>query len=56
MTYTVTSALLVFANEGSTVTDADCEGCNIDALVEGGHLTVQSAVPSNEPVAPEEGA
>jgi hypothetical protein len=56
MTYTVTSGLLVFAAEGSTVTDADCEGCNIPALVEGGHLTVQSAVPSNEPVSPEEGA
>ena len=56
MTYTVTSTLLVFASAGSIVTDADCEGCNVEALIEGGHLTPKSAVPSNEPVAPEEGA
>ena len=57
MTYTVTSDLLVFATQGSTVTDEDCLDCNVDALVDGGHLTPISAVPTNEPVEPEaEGA
>lgn len=57
MKFTVTSDLLVFATNGSTVTDKDCDGCNVEALIEGGHLTPKSAVPSNEPVSPEtEGA
>jgi len=38
MTYTVNSDTFVPASLGSTVTDSDLEGCNIDALIEAGHL------------------
>lgn len=38
MTYTVTSNIFVPASLGSTVSDNDLEGCNIDALIEAGHL------------------
>jgi hypothetical protein len=38
MAYTVNSDIFVPASLGSTVTDSDLEGCNIDALVEAGHL------------------
>lgn len=38
MAYTVNSDIFVPASLGSTVTGSDLEGCNIDALVEAGHL------------------
>ena len=38
MTYTVNSDTFVPASLGSTVTESDLEGCNIDALVEAGYL------------------
>jgi glutamate dehydrogenase/leucine dehydrogenase len=38
MIYTVTSDIFVPASLGSTVNENDLDGCNIDALVEAGHL------------------
>lgn len=38
MAYKVNSDIFVPASLGSTVTESDLEGCNIDALVEAGHL------------------
>lgn len=42
--YKVTSSRVAGQVEGSTVSDADLEGLNVAALVEGGHLTPASAV------------
>ena len=55
MTYTVTSDN--FAQpRGTTVTEAELEGCNIAALVAGGHLTPTGDQPDNVPAVPGEGA
>lgn len=37
-TFTVTSDRLAGAKRGDTVTEEQLEGCNVDALVAGGHL------------------
>jgi len=41
--YIVTSNRLVGYEPGDVITDADLEGANIDALIEAGHLSTQSA-------------
>ena len=48
-TYKVTSDNFAKGAKGSTVSDADLEGLNISALIEGGHLSeVKSKTESKE--------
>jgi len=36
--YKVVSELVAGKNPGDTITDQELEGCNIDALIEAGHI------------------
>lgn len=47
-TYKVTTDNLVGHAEGDTITDADLEGANIDALIEGGHITKTTSKKKDE--------
>ncbi len=47
-TYTVTSDRFAGFRRGDTVTDKDLEGVDVEALVEGGHLSTQSAKKSGK--------
>ena len=40
--YLVTSTRLAGFEPGDIVTDSDLEGSNIEALIEGGHISTQS--------------
>lgn len=42
-TYKVISDNCTLGNQGSTVTEAELEGINFEALLEGGHLEVVSS-------------
>ena len=42
-TYKVLSDRFAFGKQGETVDSADLSGCNIEALVEGGHLAEVNA-------------
>lgn len=41
--FTVTSDNFAGHNPGDTLTEADLEGLNIEALIEGGHITKASS-------------
>ena len=48
-TYKVAGTRTVAGVEpGGTVTDGDLEGCNIDALISGGHLAAPSTTKAKE--------
>jgi len=40
--YKVLSDLVSGKKAGETITDEELVGCNVDALIEGGHLAVES--------------
>ncbi len=46
--YMVTSNKLAGFKIGDTVTDKDLEGVNVEALVDGGHLSTQSTKKSGK--------
>lgn len=45
-TYKVTSDNFTYAPLGASLTDADLEHLNIDALISGGHIQEQAKVPT----------
>jgi hypothetical protein len=47
-TFIVTSDKLGGLKRGDTVTDKDLEGVNVEALIDGGHLSTQSAKKSGK--------
>jgi len=40
--YKVVSDLVSGKKSGDTITDEELVGCNVDALIEGGHITAES--------------
>ena len=47
--YIVTSTRLAGFEPGDIVTDSDLEGSNIEALIEGGHISTQTVKKSAKP-------